>query len=241
MLPTMVPDWPAPAGVKALVTTRRGGVSKDAWKSLNLGMNCGDVPGNVVENRRLLQPMLPNPPKWLSQIHGKGVIEHDGNTGSRDAADAIVSSNPGRVCAVLTADCLPVLFTDKRAGQVAVAHAGWRGLACGVLESTLNAMDSGPGDIMAWLGPGIGPDRYEVGDDVRDAFISKSPAADRAFKPSGERWLANLYLLARQRLSEAGVENVYGGRHCTFSDSARFFSYRRDGVTGRMASLIWLQ
>jgi hypothetical protein len=204
-------------------------------------MNCGDVPGNVVENRRRLLSILPNRPKWLSQVHGNRVSRHDGNASNQDAADAIVSSIPGQVCAVLTADCLPVLFTDKHARQVAVAHAGWRGLACGVLESTLGAMDARPGDIMAWLGPGIGPDRYEVGDDVHNAFISKSPIAERAFKKSGERWLANLYLLARQRLYEAGVENVYGGGYCTFSDSGRFFSYRRDGVTGRMASLIWLQ
>jgi YfiH family protein len=233
------PDWPAPANVRALMTTRVGGVSGGPWASLNLGDHVGDDPAHVAANRVLLRGALPGEPGWLRQVHGARVVE----TGGDDIeADARFSRTPGQVCAVLTADCLPVLFCDHTGRVVAAAHAGWRGLAGGVLEATVAAMAVPPDDILAWLGAAIGPYAFEVGDDVRAAFLAQHSETAAAFAPQGApgKWLADLYALARIRLARAGVTAVYGGGRCTFSEADAFFSYRRDGVTGRMAALVWL-
>ena len=235
------PDWPAPSKVRALSTTRHGGVSAGPFASFNVGDHVGDVPECVAQNRALLRRALPDEPLWLQQVHGTQV-RHAGAGQGIIQADACVAQQPGAVCAIMTADCLPVLFCDCSGERVGAAHAGWRGLAAGVLEQTLDAMGGGPDRVMAWLGPAIGADAFEVGDDVRQAFLLHSPLAAPAFRPSGAgKWLADLYLLARQRLAAAGVKAVYGGDFCTYSDSGRFFSYRRDGITGRMASLVWLE
>lgn len=235
------PQWPAPATVRAFTTTRTGGVSAAPWKSLNLGLNCGDNRSNVLKNRELVAKMIPAPPAWLKQTHGTGVIHHDSPATAENEADAAVATRAGCVCAVLTADCLPVLFTNISGTEVAAAHAGWKGLAAGVLESTVRHMRSTPGDIIAWIGPCIGPSAYEVGSEVREAFCHDDRTARSAFMPSGARWLADLPMLARQRLARSGVRGVFGGEHCTFAGKDRFFSYRRDGITGRMATLIWFQ
>ncbi len=236
-LELITPDWPAPTGVWALTTTRLGGVSPAPYDSLNLGDHVGDAPQAVAENRRILREVLPSEPRWLSQVHGCSVADA-GESGPCEA-DAAIALEPGRVCAVLTADCLPVLLCDKAGTRVAAVHAGWRGLADGVLEATVARMAGD--ELMAWLGPAIGPDAFEVGDEVREAFLERDPGAEAAFQPSPQgRWLADLYTLARRRLAAAGVGAVYGGGLCTYTDSERFYSYRRDGVTGRIASLIWL-
>jgi YfiH family protein len=239
------PAWPAPGNVRAVCTTRTGGCSDGPWSSLNLGDRCGDDPERVRRNRQRLSERLPAPPQWLRQVHGTAVARHPGEplveAGAAPEADALVAFEPGRVCAVLTADCLPVLFCDRAGSRVAVAHAGWRGLAGGVLEATVRALETEPADVLAWLGPAIGPAVYEVGDEVAGAFRD-SLGADfaGALTPSGERWLLDLYAAARLKLAAAGLTVVRGGGLCTYSDPARFFSHRRDGVTGRQASLIWL-
>jgi hypothetical protein len=243
MIQRIVPDWPAPARVRAVVTTRVGGVSRPPWNSLNLADHVGDDPADVAENRRRLreEAKLPGKPLWLKQVHGCDVVDVD-ERASGCAADAAVATEPGRVCAVLTADCLPVLFCDRAATVVGIAHAGWRGLAAGVLEQTVARLGCPAPDLLAWLGPAIGPQAFEVGDEVRSAFVARDPQAADCFLPSPRgRWLADLYGLARLRLLRAGVEEIHGGGLCTFSDAARFYSYRRDGVTGRMASLVWLE
>jgi len=234
------PDWPAPRWVAAFSTTRAGGFSEGPWRSFNLGLSCGDSTEAVRHNRSLLRDLLPAEPAWLEQVHGTSVVRHE-EVAQGARADAIVADAPRRVCAVLTADCLPVLFSDVHGRRVAAAHAGWRGLAAGVLERTVEALETRPADILAWLGPGIGPSSYQVGADVRDAFVGDDAGAAAAFEPDGARWLANLYALARKRLGRAGVRRVYGGTHCTFSEPERFYSYRRDGVTGRMATVIWIK
>lgn len=235
----ILPDWPAPARVKSLVTTRAGGVSQAPWASLNLGDHVGDDPAHVAANRARLRQSLPADPGWLRQVHSARVVEL-----GRDAnleADAAVARQPGQVCAVLTADCLPVLFCDRAGSVVAAAHAGWRGLADGVLEATVAAMQVAPEGILAWMGAAIGPQAFEVGDDVREAFVARHPEAAAAFAPHAPgKWLADLYRLARVRLDHAGVHAIYGGGRCTYQEADSFYSYRRDGVTGRMASLIWL-
>lgn len=234
------PDWPAPARVRSFQTLRGGGVSVPPWASFNLGDHVGDDPQHVVANRDALSAMLPAAPCWLQQVHGTLAVNAE-NTPKPVVADAAFTRRAGRVCAVMTADCLPVLFCDRAGSVVAAAHAGWRGLAGGVLESTLAALAVAPENILAWLGPAIGPLAFEVGDEVRAAFVETMPAAEAAFKAAGDgKWLADLYLLARMRLQRAGVTAVYGGRACTYGDPAHYFSYRRDGVTGRMATLIWL-
>jgi YfiH family protein len=239
-----VPDWPAPASVHSLVTTRAGGVSRGAYASLNLGAHVGDDESAVRENRARLRAQLGSGPYWLEQVHGVAVVE--AKPASADAApvqaDAALAREAGAVCAVLTADCLPVLFCDTAGSVVAAAHAGWRGLLAGVLEQTLEAMGVPGGEVLAYLGPAIGPQAFEVGDEVRAAFLARAPEAACAFTPglAAGKWYADLYTLARQRLAGAGVARIFGGGLCTFSDPARFFSYRRDGVCGRMASLIWL-
>jgi YfiH family protein len=235
----IVPDWPAPAAVRAAQTTRLGGVSRMPFDSLNLGACAGDVAEHVAENRRLLRQRLnlPAEPVWLTQVHGADVASAAEGAARADAA---WTDRPGVVCAIMTADCLPVLLCDRTGAAVAAAHAGWRGLAAGVLEATVAAMRRPPGRLLAWLGPAIGPEVFEVGDEVRQQFLAADPAAHVCFRrsPSG-RWLADLYALARRRLARAGVEAVYGGGFCTVGQEDLFFSYRRDGRTGRMAALIW--
>ncbi len=240
------PDWPAPSRVQAVATTRLGGVSVGPYASLNLGDHVSDDPSAVRRNRDLLRAelALPREPVWLQQVHGTVIVEATG-TGDRVTADASWTSTRGVVCAVLTADCLPVLFCNREGTHVAAAHAGWRGLAAGVLETTVAALVSAgapPGSLLAWLGPAIGPASYEVGADVRDAFLRADPDAEAAFRPNRPgHWLLDLYAAARQRLDRAGVTTVTGGDHCTFVERDRFFSHRRDGVTGRQATLIWLR
>lgn len=242
----LIPDWPAPARVRAFVTTRAGGVSRPPWDSMNPAGHVGDDPAAVAENRRILRAVLPAEPLWLNQVHGTCVVEEAAV--EPPCADASVARQPGQVCAVLTADCLPVLFCDRAGSVVAAAHAGWRGLMAGVLEETVARMAVPPDAILAWLGPAIGPAAFEVGDEVREAFVSRHPLTAVAFRPAlpgtldeaPRKWLADLYALARIRLAAAGVAEVYGGGLCTVSAPARFYSYRRDGVCGRMASLIWL-
>ncbi len=236
----IIPDWPAPARVRACITTRHGGISLPPYDSLNLGEHVGDLPVAVQENRRRLASVLrlPSEPFWLRQLHGCRVVDL-GAAATRDA-DASFSRVRGAVCAVMSADCLPLLLCDRQGSCVAAIHAGWRGLADGIIEATLARLALPPSRILAWLGPAIGPDRFEVGEDVRCRFLEHHPAAQHAFKAKGERWLADIYALARQRLQRQGVTSIYGGDCCTARERERFFSYRRDGVTGRMASLIWL-
>ena len=235
----IVPDWPVPAGVKAFITTRAGGVSTGPCAGLNLGLRTPDDPLAVEANRRRLRAALPADPKWLRQVHGTDVVDADTLTGIPEA-DAAVARAAGTVCAVLVADCIPILLADRAGLAVAVAHAGWRGLARGVLERTIERLARPPGTLLAYLGPGIGPGAFEVGADVREAFLAGDAAAEAAFAPrSPGKWMADLFLLARQRLARCGVGEVYGGAWCTHSDPDRFYSYRRDGATGRMAALIW--
>lgn len=239
----ITPNWPAPATVRALSTRRSGGVSTGVFASLNLGSHVGDDPALVAQNRQLLQQQarLPATPAWLNQVHGIEVLDLAHWHGELVSADASVSRQAGQVCLVMTADCLPVLFCDRQGTQVAAAHAGWRGLCDGVLEQTV-ATFAQPDQVLAWLGPAIGPTAFEVGAEVRAAFLAKDAAANRAFVPQRQgKYLADLYLLARMRLQAVGVTAIYGGDFCTFSANEHFFSYRRDGQTGRQASLIWLQ
>jgi YfiH family protein len=239
----VLPDWPAPARVKGLTTTREGGVSQPPWSSLNLGDHVGDHPQHVAANRARLRQQLPNEPAWLRQVHSARVVEIGRE--ANPEADAAYTRQNGQVCTVLTADCLPVLFCDRAGSVVAAAHAGWRGLAGGVLEATVAEMQVPPGEVLAWMGAAIGPQAFEVGDEVRQAFVSQHPEAAAAFLPhpfsAPGKWLADIYHLARTRLARVGVDAVYGGGRCTFSEAESFYSYRRDGVTGRMASLVWLE
>jgi len=236
-------QWPAPAHVRTASTLRRGGVSATPFDTLNLGGHVGDVPDAVQRNRQRLHQalQLPSEPCWLNQVHGTRVVEADVWT-TPPQADACIARSAGQVCVVMTADCLPVLFCSREGDRVAAAHAGWRGLAGGVLQSTVSSLGLPGSQLMAWLGPAIGPEAFEVGDEVRIAFTAQDAAAAQAFRPSHRvgYWLADLYLLARQDLQRLGVHAIYGGEGCTYSDEARFFSYRRDQRTGRMASLIWL-
>jgi len=234
------PIWPAPTCVRALCTTRAGGCSTGPWKSLNLGAHCGDDVAAVRKNRAVLRSFLPAEPHWLRQEHGARVVDHR-HTGCLPSADAQVANGPGQVCVVLTADCLPVLFCNRSGTRVAAAHAGWRGLAAGILENTVRALQEPPEQLLAWLGPAIGPGAYEVGDEVRAAFVSADESGSGCFERHGKRWLFDLYAMARHRLKQAGVVNVSGGGYCTYTDSERFFSHRRDGCTGRMATLVWMQ
>lgn len=236
----LTPDWPAPARVRACVTTRSGGVSQAPFDSLNLGAHVDDDPRAVEENRRRLTERLECRPSWLDQVHGVTVVEADPSRVLR--ADASWSAMPGVACTIMTADCLPALFCDRSGTRVAAAHAGWRGLAAGVLEATLDSLDTPCAEVLVWLGPAIGPQRFEVGPEVREAFVTQLPAAEQAFVPSANagRFMADIYQLARLRLAACGVTAVYGGGYCTVSDP-RFFSYRRSPRTGRFASLIWLE
>lgn len=237
------PRWPAPQQVRALTTTRMGGESEVPFASLNLAQHVGDDPERVAANRRRLRVGLdlPEEPLWLEQVHGCTVVSHKEVVAGCEA-DASVAWGPGRVCAVLTADCLPVLLCDRLGTRVAAVHAGWRGLAAGVVEAVLDTIGGDAEDLLCWLGPAIGPSAYQVGGDVRERFLEQDPRAVEAFRPFGDegRWYADIYSLARQRLLYRGVQAIYGGDCCTYSDPGRFFSFRRDGTTGRMASLIWL-
>jgi hypothetical protein len=238
----IVPDWPAPARVRAFVTTREGGVSAGEHGSLNLGMKCGDVPERVAANRRAVESHLPSTPAWLVQVHGTAVadLDRDGEA-SPMVADAAATSRPGRVAVVLTADCLPVFLCRDDGSRVAVAHAGWRGLAAGVLENAVLALGEDASRVLAWLGPAIGPGAFEVGPEVREAFLASDEAASSAFTAHrGDRFLADLYALARQRLARAGVASISGGGFCTYTERERFFSYRRVRESGRLGAFIWI-
>ncbi|MBA3903064.1 MAG: peptidoglycan editing factor PgeF [Rhodocyclaceae bacterium] len=236
----IVPDWPAPANVRALITTRAGGVSRGPHATMNLAAHVNDDPAAVAENRRLLRAHLPAEPLWLSQVHGVRVVCAEQSAEGIEA-DAAFSRRPGVVCAVLTADCLPVLLCDEAGTVVGAAHAGWRGLAAGVIEAAVRAMNAPPEKLLAFLGPAIGPRAFEVGAEVREAFVPLSDDAAAAFAARDNgKWLADLYLLARQRLNALGVARVFGGGWCTFTEAERFYSFRRERVTGRMASLVWM-
>lgn len=235
------PDWPAPWEVQAVSTVRRGGVSRPPYCSLNLAEHVGDDPQAVAENRqRLVQGLeLPSPPFWLAQAHSAQVVEAGGTSCKADAA---YTARPGIVCAVLTADCLPLLLYAGSQQRVAAVHVGWRGLTAGVIEAALEALGGHESGTLAWLGPAIGPSAFEVDGRVRDLCLAEDPKAWGAFRPSGlGRWRADLYELARRRLARWGVTRIYGGGWCTYRESERFFSYRREGVTGRMATLIWIR
>jgi len=236
----LTPDWPAPARVNACVTTREGGVSLAPFDSLNLGDHVGDDPTAVAENRRRLIDQFLITPAWLQQVHGIAVVEADPTQVA--TADASWTATPGIACTAMTADCLPVLFCNRAGTRVAAAHAGWRGLANGVLEATLDSLAVPANEILAWLGPAIGPQAFEVGPEVREAFIAQLPEAVKAFaaSPNAGKFLADIYQLARLRLAARGITAVYGGGLCTVNDP-RFFSYRRNPRTGRFASLIWIE
>lgn len=235
----LTPDWPAPARVRACVTTRADGVSLPPYDSFNLGDHVDDDPAAVASNRLKLTTTLGCQPAWLSQVHGIRVVEAD--PARVETADASWSQTPGIASLVMTADCLPALFCNRGGTRVAAAHAGWRGLANGVLEATLDALATPADQILVWLGPAIGPDAFEVGPEVRDAFIAQHAEADTAFRPSANagRYLADIYALALIRLAARGITAVHGGGFCTVSDP-RFYSYRRASRTGRFASLVWL-
>lgn len=238
------PNWPAPANVKALQTTRLGGVSLAPYDSLNLGEHVKDNPLHVARNRQLLSDFVPSEPVWLNQVHGTRVIDA-ALSNCLESADAAFTQKKEVVCATMTADCLPVLLCDTKGTIVAAVHAGWRSLCDGVIEQTFQAMraqqpDVKPEQILAWLGPAIGPNAFEVGAEVRAQFVAKHRDAAQAFVQSGEKWLGNLPLIAQQRLNNLGIQAVFGGDDCTYSLPEKYFSFRRDGVTGRMATLIWL-
>jgi len=236
------PDWHAPENIVACTTTRRGGFSQGSWGEMNLASHVGDDPDHVRQNRSLLEDslQLPSPPVWLEQVHGCEVAVAD----EQDAAiscDASTTRRPGVVCAVLTADCLPLLLCKHDGSQVAAVHAGWRGLAAGIIEQTILQMGCPDEQLLAWLGPAIGPRAFEVGSEVRDTFLAHEQQAQEAFRyQDNGKWLCDIYLLARQRLIGLGVNHIGGGDLCTYTGAERFYSYRRDGATGRMASLIWM-
>jgi len=245
MVDWITPDWPAPPNVRAAATLRTGGASEGAFSSLNLGWHVGDDPAAVAENRRLLRAALklPAEPAWLSQVHGIAVVDAASVEGATPpTADASVARGAGAACVVMTADCLPVLFCDRDGTRVGAAHAGWRGLAGGVLGETIKALGVQPAQLMTWLGPAIEQDAFEVGDEVHEAFLEAAADNATAFRANARgRWQADLYQLARNELARLGVTAVYGGGFECFADSKRFFSYRRENRTGRMATLVWLE
>lgn len=236
------PDWPAPETIKALSTTRQGGFSLPPYDGFNLGTHVGDEPNTVIKNRDYLVDVaqLPESPRWLNQIHGTRVINSNDWQLNIDA-DAIVSQQNNHICTIMTADCLPLLLCNKQGDTVAAIHAGWRGLSAGIIEKTITEFHCAHQDILVWLGPAIGPNQFEVGTDVYQTFIQHSAKAIQAFQQTdATHYLADIYLLARQRLTALGVNAIFGGDLCTASDQQHFFSYRRDEVTGRMASMIWI-
>ena len=235
----IIPDWPAPKNVKALQTTRAGGISLAPYDALNLGMHVKDNPLHVAQNRQMLSQFLPSEPVWLKQVHGIKVV--DAATESCEPeADASFTTRPNVVCVTMTADCLPVLLCDQAGTRVAAVHAGWRSLCDGVIESAVKEMQTEGKELMAWLGPAIGPQAFEVGAEVRAQFMQNDAEAESAFKAHGDKYLGDLYQIATQRLNKLCITQIYGGGLCTFSDEARFYSFRRDGETGRMGTLIWL-
>lgn len=243
----IIPDWPAPATVKALVTTRIGGHSRGAYEGLNLGSHVGDDPETVEANRAWLrqQAGLSTDPVWLTQVHSKTCLDLSGvSPADAPEADASTTRVPGQVCAILTADCLPVILCSEDGATVGAAHAGWRGLLSGVIEATAESMAQPGASLMAWLGPAIGPSAFEVGAEVREAFVAEDAASATAFTRHPEtagKWLCDIYALARLRLARMGIHRVSGGDRCTYRESAHFFSYRREKQTGRMATLIWIE
>lgn len=237
----ITPDWPAPQNVRALQTTRAGGGSMAPYDSFNLGLHVGDDPVRVNRNRQLLARLMPSEPVWLEQVHGTTVANAD-MAACLVQADACIARQRGSVCVVMTADCLPVLFCDKQGSVVGAAHAGWKGLAAGILESIVQAMDVQPENLMAWLGPAISQQAFEVGNEVRAVFLDANPKATVAFVPGTEgKWYADIYELARLRLKALGITQIFGGGLCTYAERDRYFSYRRDGKTGRMGTFIWLE
>lgn len=249
MMPRLIePNWPAPYNVKALSTTRVGGVSYPPYAGLNLGLHVQDDSQLVWQNRQLLMTTahLPQQPYWLNQTHSTDVVSLVGqfhNAEQLPAADASVTQLTGQVCLVMTADCLPLLICDKAGTQVAAIHAGWRGLLDGIIENTIAKLTAAPAELLVWLGPAISQTHFQVGSEVRDAFIAYDPQASCAFIADGDKWLADLYLLARQRLQALTINatDIYGGDYCTYRETDLFYSYRRDGKTGRQASLIYLE
>lgn len=233
------PDWPAPANVKSIQTTRLGGISEAPYHSLNLGDHVHDNPQHVAYNRQLLSSLVPTEPVWLTQVHGTRVIDA-ALSDCMENADASFTTSASVVCVTMTADCLPVLLCDRAGTIVASVHAGWRGLCNGVIEQTIKTMPVAVSELMAWLGPAIGPEAFVVGDEVRQDFISQDGQAEKAFVAHEGKWTGNLYLIAKQRLQSLGITAVYGEILCTYSNPDQFFSYRRDGETGRMATMIWL-
>jgi polyphenol oxidase len=241
MTPWLEPDWPVPPGVRVISTLREGGVSEGRYASFNLGDHVGDNAERVAENRKRLSQsaLLPTKPHWLQQVHGVAVADLD-QPDLAQPADAAITRHLGRVCAILTADCLPIMLSAVSGEVVAAAHAGWRGLAGGVLESTMKALGLPGEQVQAWFGPAIGVEHFEVGAEVREVFLVGNEAAEAAFQPNARgRFMADLALLARLRLERLGVRRIYGGTECTYADPQRFFSHRRDGITGRQATLIW--
>ncbi len=237
----IVPDWPAPKNVRVIQTTRNGGVSVSPYDNFNLGDHVGDSPHAVAHNRQLLASIMPGEPVWLQQVHGNTVVDAVGAE-CLPLADATITRHRGMVCVVMTADCLPVLLCDEAGTVVGAAHAGWKGLAAGVIESTVHAMNIAPHKLLAWFGPAISQRAFEVGEEVKNMFVAQHAQASEAFLPGvNGKWMADIYLLAHQRLHGLGVSRVYGGERCTYSESASFFSYRRDGITGRMGTFIWLE
>jgi polyphenol oxidase len=238
------PNWPAPANVQAIQTTRLGGVSLNSYESLNLGDHVKDNPHHVAHNRQLLNAIVPTEPVWLNQVHGVRIIDA-AQSSCIEHADGSFTTNKNVVCVTMTADCLPVLICDGAGTTVAAVHAGWRSLCDGVIEEAVKQLPVNANELMAWLGPAIGPNAFEVGAEVRAQFVEKDKQAESAFKPKEEKWLGDLYQIAQQRLNNVGVKHVYGGHQendiwCTYTDENRFFSFRRDGDTGRMATMIWL-
>ena len=237
----ITPEWPVPSNVKAIVTTRKGGVSENNYASFNIAQHVEDNPEHVLANRSKLRKLLPNEPIWLSQVHGNRMIHANANTSQNIEADAAVTNQPNVVLSIQTADCLPVLLCNQQGTVVGACHAGWRGLANDIIENTVQEMQCSSETVIAYLGPAIGPEKFEVGEEVREVFVNKHSLAASAFvQTSADKWLADIYALAKIRLSAIGVSNIYGGDFCTFSDENRFFSYRRNKQTGRLASLIWL-
>lgn len=243
----LTPNWPAPPNVRALSTLRSGGVSTGRYASLNLGDHVADAPEAVAENRRRLRVAaeLPTEPAWLAQVHGTRIADLDSPSEAVPPtavpADGAVTRMPGRICAILTADCLPILFASETGDAVAAAHAGWRGLVGGVIEACVSTLGAAPGTLLAWMGPAIGPGHFEVGAEVRDELLRGDPGAGSAFVPNDRgRFMADLPELARRRLKHLGIARIYGGSECTHAQKERFFSHRRDGQTGRQASLVWL-
>ncbi len=262
VLPLIAPDWPAPPAVRAAFTLRQGGVSSPPFDALNVGSEqTGDTPDAVAENRRRVRQALrlPAEPSWLIQVHGAGVVNLDddesprggrgapsrepgGATAEPRRADAAVTHSPGRVCAIQVADCLPVLLAARDGTAVGAAHAGWRGLAARVLEATVRALGVGPPELLAWIGPGIGAQHFEVGEEVRTALLAVEGGAGRAFVRNARgRWQCDLSAIARRQLETLGLRAISGGGWCTYADPKRFFSYRRDGRCGRMAALVWIE